>query len=93
MPARRKDSLAVALVGKFFRSSFHHRLDARMRRVDAWLKSKRVPVRVSTPGWWWFTLNEHPTHWVGRFKKRYKGVYNPRRRGFHVLGLEIGSRG
>jgi hypothetical protein len=83
----------VSLVGKFFRSSFHRRLDTQMRRVDAWLKAKHVPVRIRTPGWWWFIMNEKPINWVGRFKKRYKGVYNPQRWGFHVLGLEIGYRG
>jgi hypothetical protein len=83
----------VSLVGKFFRSEFHRRLDTGMRRVDACLKARGIPVRISTPGWWWMVLNDPPTRWIGRFKKRYKGVYNPRRWGGHVLGLEIGSRG
>lgn len=83
----------MSLVGKFFRSSFHRKLDDRMRRVDAWLRAKHVPVSIGTPGWWWFVMNEKPVNWVGRFKKRYKNVYDPQRWGFYVLGLEIGFRG
>lgn len=68
-------------------------MDKRMRRVDAWLEARHIPVSISTPLWWWFMLNEPPKHWVGCFKKRYNGVYNPRRWGGHILGLEIGCRG
>lgn len=83
----------MSLVGRFFRSEFHNRLDRDMRRVDDWLRKHNVPVSIGTPGWWWFLLNEPPQRWVGRFKKRYRGVYNPRRWGGHILGLEIGFRG
>jgi hypothetical protein len=83
----------MTIVGGFFNSSLHRRLDRRMRRIDAWLEVRAIPVRVSTPGWWWFALNHPPRQWAGRFKKRYKGVYNPRRWGGYVLGLEIGYRG
>lgn len=64
-----------------------------MRSVNAWLRAHHIPVSVSVPGWWWFILTSGPDQWVGRFKKRYKGVYNPRRWGGHILGLEIGFRG
>lgn len=31
--------------------------------------------------------------WYGRFRKRYKGVHNPRRWGWMVLGFDFGCRG
>ena len=63
-----------------------------MRCADAWLKTHHIPVRISSPAWWWMLLCT-PGWRVGRFKKRVKDSYNPRRWGGHILGLEIGSRG
>lgn len=49
------------------------------------------PLWIGGWSWWRFVWRSHPR--VGLFRKRYKGVYNPRRWGGYVLGIEFGDRG
>lgn len=53
----------------------------------------KVPIHISPPHIWWGTL-WMPGERTGRFKKRPRpDIYNPKRWGGYVLGLEIGCRG
>ncbi|HQV91494.1 MAG TPA: hypothetical protein PLA46_07915, partial [Phycicoccus sp.] len=67
------------------------------KRFNAWADDHNLPVHVSTLHLWYVMLKAGPCgrsfSWCGRFKKRVKDSYNPKRWGGHVLGLEIGRRG
>jgi hypothetical protein len=68
-------------------------IDQSIRKVDACLKNAGIPVRISTPMWWWFVMTDPGGKRIGLFRKHVKDAYNPRRWGFFIGGLEIGSRG
>lgn len=66
-------------------------------RFNDWTRRNDLPVHVMRAHLWYVLLKGgpfgHPFSWCGRFKKRVKDCYNPRRWGGHFLGLEIGRRG
>lgn len=63
------------------------------RRFNAWAERYAIPVHVCPFGMWYVMAKSGPFSWFGRFHKRVKDSYNPRRWGGHFLGLEIGCRG
>lgn len=65
--------------------------------VNAWAKRHNLPLAIY-PAHHWYVMFKggpfgQPFRWTGRFRKRVKDSYNPKRWGGHVLGLEFGRRG
>lgn len=71
--------------------------DRGVAAVNAWAKRHDLPLAVLPLHHWYVMLKGgpfgRPFRWTGRFHKRVKDAYNPKRWGGHVLGLEIGRRG
>lgn len=71
--------------------------DAAAERFNAWAGRHGIPIHICPFGLWYVMAKAgpfgRPFSWWGRFHKRVKDSYNPRRWGGHFLGLEIGCRG